>query len=471
MDHRLLIADCSLRSTFHEMPRLRFRLILGWCALSLLGAGIGLGAGNYQPTKDGKTFVWNGNPRPGETATWEGDRDKEGYAAGFGSLTWYTARGNVFALYYGNMVHGKFEGLVNVHSKGKTGHAMFVDGERNSPWATGPAPSRPEAGLAIRSRTGSENKPPAKPEVSRQKPEVTSVTAEAATKPAKKTEIETIKRAPAIAEKKAEPGSVEDELRRTEPVREPEVRATPALGRQSTDAGSFEPTPIPKVQAAPALDRQITESSQPPSPETETVPKPSATEIPNEFATQPTTTPKAESVEQSAVATEQVSPMDGHLASNAQPSSPEPSPSATEQRADDGSQQSQMQSSNPAPTKQSPSDVSVNALTGPPSSLRTGPRTVETPPESTPQPETKSSPPPERGEAQLRESDAISAADAEVRAAGGDPDQYQRPTVDYSSVTDKWTLFYATKNASLSNGPRSFTATVEDKTKKVEFKK
>jgi hypothetical protein len=37
------------------------------------------------------------------------------------------------------MVHGKFEGPVNLHVKGKTGHAFFTEGTRTSRWARGPA--------------------------------------------------------------------------------------------------------------------------------------------------------------------------------------------------------------------------------------------------------------------------------------------------------------------------------------------
>ena len=44
--------------------------------------------GNYQRTKDGKTFVWNNHPKPGDAATWSGKRDKDGYATGSGTLTW-----------------------------------------------------------------------------------------------------------------------------------------------------------------------------------------------------------------------------------------------------------------------------------------------------------------------------------------------------------------------------------------------
>ena len=108
-------------------------------------ASVAFGAGDYQRTKDGKTTVWNAEPKPGDEATWFGDRDGEGYATGAGTLTWYTAKGNVYGRYFGNMVRGKFSGPVNVHSKGKTGHATFADGKRTSRWASGPAPSRPEA--------------------------------------------------------------------------------------------------------------------------------------------------------------------------------------------------------------------------------------------------------------------------------------------------------------------------------------
>jgi hypothetical protein len=81
-------------------------IFLGLC---LLATAAFAAAGEYQEARDGKTTVWNGNPKSGETASWAGDRDKDGYARGFGTITWYTARGMVYAVYYGNMVHGKLE--------------------------------------------------------------------------------------------------------------------------------------------------------------------------------------------------------------------------------------------------------------------------------------------------------------------------------------------------------------------------
>ena len=113
--------------------------------LSLAAASAG---GTYQRTKDGRTLIWNDDPKAGDASTWSGKRDREGYATGFGTLTWYTTRQNgreqketVFASFFGNMIRGKLDGPVNGHSKGVTGHAIFSQGKRINRWATGPVPS------------------------------------------------------------------------------------------------------------------------------------------------------------------------------------------------------------------------------------------------------------------------------------------------------------------------------------------
>ena len=115
----------------------------------LVFATAALADGTYQRTTNGKTTVWNNAPKPGDEATWAGDRDDEGYATGFGTLTWYSTRqedgdtkSTVYARYFGRMVRGKFDGPVNAHAKGKTNHALFADGVRTSRWAAGPVPSR-----------------------------------------------------------------------------------------------------------------------------------------------------------------------------------------------------------------------------------------------------------------------------------------------------------------------------------------
>jgi hypothetical protein len=93
--------------------------------------------------------IWNDNPKHGESAVWSGGRDQEGYATGFGTLTWYrlqtgpeTGKATVRGRYFGNMVRGKFEGAVNLHANGKTAYAIFSEGGRTTRWVPGAAPSR-----------------------------------------------------------------------------------------------------------------------------------------------------------------------------------------------------------------------------------------------------------------------------------------------------------------------------------------
>lgn len=104
--------------------------------------------GRYQRTKDGKTLVWNDEPRPGDVPAWSGNRERDGYATGFGTLTWYKSqdrsgesRQTLYAYYFGNMVRGKFNGPVNGHSRGLTSHAIFMDGRRTTRWIAGSTPS------------------------------------------------------------------------------------------------------------------------------------------------------------------------------------------------------------------------------------------------------------------------------------------------------------------------------------------
>lgn len=126
------------------------RLFLVCCTLFVLTVEFARGEGNYQSTRDGKTLIWNNNPKPGDVATWTGDRDRADYAHGFGRLVWYTLESGadkpeLYARYWGRMVNGKFEGPVNVHAKRKTHYAIFIDGIRVTSWSPGTAPTRATA--------------------------------------------------------------------------------------------------------------------------------------------------------------------------------------------------------------------------------------------------------------------------------------------------------------------------------------
>lgn len=114
----------------------------------LMFANVALGAGTYQRTRNGKALVWNDDPKSGDEATWSGARDREGYARGFGTLVWYTkgngtgsAKPELYARYWGNMVRGKLDGPINGHSKRETRHAIFAGGVRMTRWEPGPASS------------------------------------------------------------------------------------------------------------------------------------------------------------------------------------------------------------------------------------------------------------------------------------------------------------------------------------------
>ncbi len=92
----------------------------GLLALLITGTAF---AGRYERTKDGRTRVWNENPKPGDLVTWSGARDAKGYATGYGTVTWFRPQNEVETgshiareRHYivarresGMMVQGKFE--------------------------------------------------------------------------------------------------------------------------------------------------------------------------------------------------------------------------------------------------------------------------------------------------------------------------------------------------------------------------
>ncbi len=216
--------------------------------LALLAVGCLKAEGVYQSTKDGKTMVWNSAPKPGDTATWVGDRNRKRYASGFGTLTWYTASGKIFARYYGNMVDGKFDGPVNAHSNGRVAHASFAEGTRVSPWAGGAASLR--GGFAERKST------PAPPPPEVEKPEKRDVVAETKKEPRETT---------AEAPKKETPPPPPPKPAATpkpKPTAAPEIKRVAAKPSPPPPAPSERPSPelFPTPSAAPTATRGVDES-------------------------------------------------------------------------------------------------------------------------------------------------------------------------------------------------------------------
>src|SRR5438132_12277038 len=222
------------------------------CALLLALASVALGAaGTYQHTKDGNTIVWNDHPKPGETADWSGKRDREGYATGFGTLIWYTAKGAEYARYVGNMVRGKFDGPVNIHSKRKTAHAFFIEGGRTTGWARGPAPSGgPTSEVSTSETRAAEAQAPEQTGAETTITSRSSLFAPGAVRPIEhigetpeSIHKQTSKRAEAVAPRLSGPPSTDDELRGSKPVRE--------NTKEENVSPDIEPTPLPTI-AAPA---------------------------------------------------------------------------------------------------------------------------------------------------------------------------------------------------------------------------
>ena len=144
-------------------PLMKKRCLFFYVALLLLFANGAHADGTYQRTKDGRTRVWNNNPQSGDMATWSGDRDKDKYATGYGTLTWYTtqrknvtgsnlpsAKYTLVSHYSGIMVRGKLDGVVeNVDANGKIFHGTFIDGRKGNDWAAGPASGPISTGIAF----------------------------------------------------------------------------------------------------------------------------------------------------------------------------------------------------------------------------------------------------------------------------------------------------------------------------------
>lgn len=450
-------------------------LLISICSgVLVLASGSLVAAGDYQTARDGKTLVWNATPKAGDSANWSGGRDKDNYATGFGDLAWYNASGKEDGLYYGNMVHGKFEGVVNVHTAGRTMHAYFAGGGRVTSWSRGRAPTNmkvPDEVVAEKRKAVAEaEKEEAKPA----EPEPTVVTKKAkpVAGPVAKTEPspaptdratrgpdtyhkETAAKTPTVAEKKVEPEPVETPPTLHEPLatQSPKPSIADAQPASTPDRAFSEPTAFPKSTAAPEnvgrptpdLEHAIRESTspakaEPTDPEREVVkgsPPPVIEETPpvlkSEVRDQPSSKPET---------TAQQSPVNKSAAS---------SPSEAE-----GSQHLTLDTQPP----ESPADVSVDSLVGPPSSLRTGAIPEGTPENPTP------SPTPKR-EGPLTEPEVVSLVESDARANGAPIDQYDQPTVDHSAVKGKWTLFYARKADTGVSVPPAFTATVDDKTHKV----
>jgi hypothetical protein len=407
------------------------------CAALLVFANAAFGDGTYQRTKNGKTLVWNNDPKPGDEAKWSGDRDREDYASGFGTLTWYrpqksetdSAKSALYMRYWGNMVRGKFSGPVNAHSKGKTDHAIFVDGVQTTRWAAGPAPSQIVAEPAQRLAGAN----PETPNVQRP--------------------TEALPPRPAAEEVVVQPENLQ-------PATANVQRAIP-----ETPAGNPSTTPAERhVAKQDNVERQKSNSERP------------IAEAPGDGPS--TNQPEAENAQLSTLNSQrstQDTSADGPSVARIVAKSENAERPTTVERGGLSNAQRPIEDTPEKPVRTPPTanepsaevDDSLRALVGPPSSLRTNP--VAGAASVGAKPETASSP---GANPHLSQEEVTDLADAEARAQGYNLDEYQRPKADYSAVEDKWSLFYDQKPVDgMPEIGKYFSATVDDKTKKVEVKK
>jgi hypothetical protein len=381
------------------------------CGALLVFANVAFGDGTYQRTKDGKTLVWNNHPKPGDEVKWSGDRDREGYASGFGTLTWYTtpergtgsAKSALYARYWGNMVRGKLNGPVNSHSKGKTNHAVFADGVRMTRWAIGPAPSQVGA-------------QPAK-QLAGARPET----------PNAQRPIEVLPPRPAAEDAMAQPVLVQ--LPRDSRAGSPTSNVQHPIAETLAESPSAT-TKERDVGKQNSVERRKSTSGGP------IVETPAEGPSPNES--------RAENAQ---------------LQKDSRAGSPTLNPESVRERA----AQRPAISSKAKPEM----DESLRLLAKPPSSLHTD-ATVE-PSAANAKPETASS---SDANARLTKEEVTDLADAEARAQGYNLDEYQRPKADYSAAKGKWSLFYDQNPADVTPEiGKYFSVTVDDETKKVEIRK
>src|SRR5438477_10266615 len=342
-------------------------IVFGALLLLLILAKGALADGAYQRTDDRKkTFVWNNNPKPDDTATWSGGRDAEGYATGPGTLQWFrtdrsfTTGSNVFSpkktlisSYSGTMVHGKFSGGVMTVDHGTTYHATFIHGHKNGRWTPAPVAQTAET---------------AEPAAAAEKPERTAsaTSTEVASESSKTKKISEEKTQPQVAEETSADipaaGPEESEVRR----QRSEVSKSATASEEPEQSAKPRAPVTRKAALAPGAVRAI---EHPPP----TVAKKSEAE-----PARRSDRAKPEQTEKSSKIAKAASPQPSKAETQLSEDIPAERPlSAEAEKAQSPSSKSAIaESSQPSTT---PVDNSLRTLTGPPSSLH-----VRTPPETNP---------------------------------------------------------------------------------------
>jgi hypothetical protein len=412
-----------------------------FCICSMLlpvFAGGAFGEGTYQRTKDGKTIVWNNDPKPGDAATWFGDRDGERYATKVGTLTWYTADGAVYARYFGNMVRGKFDGMVNVHSKRKTNHAIFVDGQRTTRWAAGRAPSWRVA----QSRAGR----PAKPAVAAEAPAERPPTVRETENALATASSSSGEQHPALS---ATPALSESRMGRMGPT---DLRN--ATARQAPNSQNFREQAAQRpIEDTPA--KELSEQRAPPANPAATAEPASAGPFGMAEPEAPAEGPRVVQAE-GALATASSSLGEQPATSNSESFREQAAQPPMEDTASVLIEPSKKSVPTPPTSKKSEAEIedSLQSLVGPPLSLLVIPETAGSP-EASPR---------------LTKEEVINIANAKAHAHGYNRADYQRAEPQYNASYKIWSVSYEQRAADgMEEAGKHFSVIVDDKTKGTVF--
>ena len=450
-------------------------------SFSLILVGGAYAGGTYQGTDDHKkALVWNNDPKPGDVATWSGNRDANGYAIGPGTLQWFRVEVEPGSLtgsntaarkrtpissYSGTMLHGKFNGGVTIVDHGKPYHATFVDGQKKGQWIAGPLITKAESAESVPS-----------PEVAREAPSSEKVSEE---KTQARVAEETTADVPAEG-----PGSAQDELRHGEPAKIP-TSSSKATNEESSSKGTE------KVSQPLIAQTSAEEPDQSPTPREPVTRKSALAPGPVRAMERPTRTvtikPEAEPARQSERAKPEKTEKRSKIAKPASSQSPETDTQVREDIPAEGhvsaqdelrrgevektqSPSSESENTESSSIKENPVDDSLRTLTGPPSSLHINAAPKTNPPTkiSTTSTTAVSPSPPPTG-AKLTAVQAMDIADIEARTKGHDLGEYQLPKAEYNAANGTWLVAYVARGA--DKDAKKLTVTIQDKTGKAEVGK
>ena len=434
---------------------------------SLISASVAYAEGTYQRTEDRKkTLVWNNDPKPGDAATWSGDRDADGYATGAGTLQWFRVeRGfltgsNITAqkrtpisIYSGTMVHGKFKGGVMTVDHGKPYHATFADGHKKGRWIAGPLITKAESvETAPRVEKAERVESAASTEVASEAPSAEKVSEEKTqSRVAEESTSDVPAEGPAEEKSEVQKSEIsESTASKPEKPAATQKASEPLIAQASTEEPDQSSTPRAPATRKAALAPGAVRAIERP---TRTVAKKSEAE------------PAARSERAKSEKIEK-------LPKTAKPASSQP-PKVDTQLSEDipaegpvsaGAEKTQS-------PKETPVDNSIRTLTGPPSSLH-----VKAPPETNPPTQISTlstaavSPPPTTTTGpKLTAVQAMDIADIEARTKGYDLGEYQLPKAEYNVASDTWSVAYVARDG--EKEAKKLSVTIQDKTGKAEVKK